>query len=150
MKKILFLFLSVSFLMACQNSGKQAGTSEQEVVAVSVDSILSNPAVFADQSVVVSGMVAHVCTHGGQKLFLVSSNPEKYLRINTGKSIPEFPIALEGSTIEVKGVVSKFVEEGETEPAMEESQTDTTSKEHAYHKDNVYVIVADSYTEKTN
>jgi hypothetical protein len=155
MKNVLLILLSFSLLICCknanQNTRSKASDTQANLVNLSVDGFLENPASFVDQQVTLSGLVAHVCKHGGQKLFMIGTDPDKYLRINTGENIPEFPIDLEGSTIEVKGVVSKFEEEVPEPVSTDEaaaSQSDTSSLEKAYHKDNFYVVVADSYVTK--
>jgi hypothetical protein len=152
MKKTLLILSIFSLILACKNTNPSGKIAEKGIQisenVISVDSFLVNPSGFVDQKVTVLGLAAHVCRHGGQKLFLVGNVPDKYLRINTGKTIPEFPIDLEGSTIEVKGTVTRF-EEDVPESSEDNSQTlsesDTSRMEKAYHKDNFYVIVADSY-----
>jgi hypothetical protein len=155
MKKTLFLLLSLGLLAGCNNKGSENQADKKTVsdtlISLNTDQVLSDPSLYAEKQVIVSGMVSHVCKHGGQKMFLVSSDGQKYLRVNTTPGIAEFPVDLEGSNVEVKGKVVKFEElaaEAETSAENEEAIADTTSKEHAYHKDNFYVIAAGSYTVK--
>jgi hypothetical protein len=111
MKKIFLILLSVSVLIGCNNVNTSSKSKTDDTVmadTLTVDELLANPAGFVKKQVIISGMVSHVCKHGGQKLFLISSNPDKYLRINTSAGIAEFPVDLEGSNIEVNGVVTEF------------------------------------------
>jgi hypothetical protein len=153
MKNIFFILLIFNLLVGCKNpnqhSPEKGPVNQAGKNTLSVDSLLVNPAGFAGKQVIVSGMVAHVCKHGGQKLFLVGTLPEKYLRINTGKKIAEFPVDLEGSTIEVIGTVTKFENEApEDSEAItpENNESDNSRLEKGYHKDNFYVVAAESYT----
>jgi hypothetical protein len=154
MKNSFLLFCFVLVFFGCKNSNqnKLSNAIESQIRSdtLSVDEFLGNPAGLLDQEVIVKGMVAHVCKHGGQKLFLLGTMTDKFLRINAGKSIAEFPVDLEGSTIEVKGVVTEFEldpPEPDSTGVSEELESDTSRLEKAYHKDNFYVIVAESYEE---
>jgi hypothetical protein len=143
-----FTFLVVGCRNSNQNNVSNAIESQIKSDTLSVDEFLANPAGLVDQEVIVKGMVAHVCKHGGQKLFLLGTITDKFLRINTGKNIAEFPVDLEGSTIEVKGVVTEFElnpPEPDSTTVSEGLESDTSRLEKAYHKDNFYVIVAESY-----
>jgi len=156
MKKIFFIFLSFSLLIACKNVNRNNHSNipvvQDSILTLTTDEFLANPAGYVDQKVIVTGMVAHVCRHGGQKLFLVSTATNKYLRINTGNTITEFPIDLEGSNIKVKGVVAKFELDAPVETSSEvvaENEIDTSHLEKAYHKDNYYVVMSESYSVST-
>ena len=155
MKKVFFFIVLVSLFVGCKNSTQSTQTtatiSQDSVLFLNVDEFLANQAEYVDRQVVVTGMVSHICKHGGQKLFLLGTDPEKYLRINTGTDIAEFPVDLEGSNIEVSGVVAEF----ELDAAAPDStavegghENDSSGMEHKYHKNNFYVIVADSYKVK--
>jgi len=155
MKKTLFILLAIVIISACNNTGTNQKTTEavtQDSVAIlNVDEFLANQSEYVNRDVVITGMVAHICKHGGQKLFLLGTDPEKYLRVNTGEKIAEFPITLEGSTVEVTGIVNEFeIEAAEPDSATAEGghEKDSTGLEGAYHKDNFYVIVAESYVVK--
>jgi len=155
MKKVFFILITISTLVACKNSGQTQQTSDtisQDSVAIlSVDEFLSNQVIYVNREVVVTGMVAHICKHGGQKLFLLGTDPEKFLRVNTGTGIAEFPVSLEGSNIEVSGIVTEFeLEAAEPDTTKLEGghENDSTGQEQLYHKDNFYVIVAENYVVK--
>ena len=154
MKKIVLILLSFSILISCKNASQQnqaAVTDSEQIATLSVDELLADPSKLADKQVIISGMVSHVCKHGGQKMFLVSSNPDKYLRINTSEGITEFPVDLEGSTVEISGVVTEFETAAPEEAGKdveEHHEGDSALQEKAYHKDNFYVVVAETYTVK--
>ena len=154
MKKIFLILLSFSVLIGCKNVNTSSKSNSNDTVmadTLTVDELLANPAGFVKKQVIISGMVSHVCKHGGQKLFLISSNPDKYLRINTSEGIAEFPVDLEGSNIEVKGVVTEFENAAPEEAGkdvLEDHEGDSSLLEKSYHKDNFYVIVAETYAIK--
>jgi hypothetical protein len=154
MKKVLLVLLSFGVFFGCKNTttnNQSIASDTEQVVTISVDEFLANPAAMVDKQVIITGMVSHVCKHGGQKMFLVSTNPDKYLRINTSEAITEFPIDLEGGTVEIKGVVAEFETAAPEEAGKdveEHHEGDSALQEKAYHKDNFFVIVAESYTVK--
>jgi hypothetical protein len=155
MKNFLFIALVISLLASCKNSTQSsqanATITQDSVLFLNVDQFLANQADYVDQQVVVTGMVSHICKHGGQKLFLLGTDPEKYLRVNTGSDITEFPVSLEGSNIEVSGMVEEFeLDAAEPDSTATEGshEKDSSGMEQKYHKDNFYVIVADSYKVK--
>ncbi len=154
MKKVILFLLASSMILSCKNAqtvNQSASAGTEQITTISVDDFLSDPAAMVDKQVIITGMVSHVCKHGGQKMFLVSSNPDKYLRINTSESITEFPIDLEGSNVEIKGVVAEFETAAPEEAGKdveEHHEGDSALQEQAYHKDNFFVVVAESYTIK--
>jgi hypothetical protein len=118
MKKILTIAAVVSLLVACNTNSKN--TDGQEVRKLDIDEIQVAAGELGDQAVQVTGMVLHVCKHGGQKMFLTTDSTETSLLVRVGPSIPEFDVTLEGSTVEVTGklvatVVSNTEEEHEGE-----------------------------------
>jgi len=127
----LFIWVIMAFLaVSCNQSVKKEGVSPEavqteEIVSASIVELLASPADYQDKEVAVSGMVTHVCRHGGQKCFIVADDGETQIRIVPAGDIDEFDIALEGSTIAFKGVF-RVLNTLETE-VLEE---DYESKEH--------------------
>jgi hypothetical protein len=153
MNRIMF-FLTIFFIVtACnlQNQKKVETIAADTLKILTPDDILADSPNYEGKIIRVEGMVSHVCKHGGQKMFLVSSDPEKYLRINTGKNIPEFPIDLEGSNIQVTGKVVKLLpetsEQSEAE-LKEHHENDSANQESLYHANISFVVEADNYVVK--
>jgi len=127
----LFILVIMAFLaVSCNQSVKKEGVNPEavqteEIVTATIVELLASPADYQDKEVAVSGMVSHVCRHGGQKCFIVADDGETQIRIVPGGDIDEFDIALEGSTVAFKGVfrVLNTVE-------AEEHVEDHESKEH--------------------
>jgi len=128
MKKLMLLLaLSAIFMISCNQSDKTKGDNAtvDETVNATITELLASPADFEGKEVVLSGMVTHVCRHGGQKCFVLADDGETQLRINVGENINEFDVALEGSTVEFTGVFKML-----NEVASEELLADHESQAH--------------------
>ena len=84
------------------NEAGKAGT--EKIVTATVEELLATPADYDGKAVALSGMVTHVCRHGGQKCFVLGQDGETQIRIVTGGDIDEFETSLEGSTVAFRGV----------------------------------------------
>jgi hypothetical protein len=156
MKKFTLLFALVVMLGACNQSKKQnaenSDTSKtEEVVAATIEAMLANPADYVEKEVVLTGMVTHVCKHGGQKCFVLAEDGETQIRINVGSEIDEFDTALEGSTVEFKGLfkVLDAVETTELEEDHESKEHHENEMAHTEAEKASYFVEAVSYTEIT-
>ncbi len=111
---ILWIALAV-FVGSCNQAAQKedqrkiAGT--EKIVSATVEELVANPAEYKDQKVAVSGMVTHVCRHGGQKCFVLGEDGETQIRIVPAGDIDEFKIDLEGSTVAFKGVLKVLTPE---------------------------------------
>lgn len=106
-RSILWVF--IAFLaVSCNQTAKQEGENQEaskteQIVSASIVELLAAPADYQDKEVAVSGMVTHVCRHGGQKCFIVADDGETQIRIVPGGDIDEFKIEMEGSIVAFKG-----------------------------------------------
>lgn len=110
MKKVSVLLLMALVLFSCgtkQQKENQEATNKS--TAVSVDKILSNTNAFVDKEVVVEGLVNHVCSHSGKRMFILGNNPDEALRITPNDKIGVFDKELEGNTVEIKGVLKELI-----------------------------------------
>ncbi len=155
MKNLFLLFTALVFLVSCKQGEKQTeqseATIETEVInsILTVKDVLDAPEKFKDTEVIISGMVTHVCTHGGQKLFIIGDDPEMHLRITVGDGIPEFDITLEGSSVEFTGTV-KILETEVTEALAKENEEKdhhTGDEAHAKAESASYYIEATAFKE---
>ena len=123
---VLFAFLVGSCNQAPQKKGTTDEASQTEkVVSATIQELLATPAEYDGKQVAVSGMVTHVCKHGGQKCFVLDEDGETQLRIVPSGDIDEFKIDLEGSTVAFKGVFRVL-----NPVQAEEHMEDHESKEH--------------------
>lgn len=109
MQRPILLIVLALLAFSCNQSVKKEGvTPEAEqaenIISASIVELLANPADFQDKEIAVSGMVTHVCRHGGQKCFILAEDGETQIRIVPGGEIDEFNIDLEGSTVAFKGI----------------------------------------------
>ncbi len=101
--------LAALLIGSCSQGGQQAGTESQgsrmeQVVSATIEDILAQPSAYEGKEVAISGIVTHVCRHGGQKCFVVGENGETQIRIEPGGEIDEFEVGLEGSEVAFRGV----------------------------------------------
>ncbi len=100
MKKICIIFaLILSF--SCASNNKKENVEAD--ISLTVSEMLANPGSYTDKKIQVTGMVTHICRHGGQKLFIAGDEEDAYLRVNTDKNITEFPMDIEGRVVEFRG-----------------------------------------------
>ena len=134
MRKILTIAAIVAIGFGC-NSGN-GNVNESDVRKVDIATIEASASELENQTVQVTGMVLHVCKHGGQKMFLTNDTTGTSLLVRVGPSIPEFDVALEGSNVEVTGklvvsVVSNTEDDHEGEGHSGEGHASTQASEPA-------------------
>lgn len=128
MQRAAFLVLVAFLAVSCNQASKENSTESTEleqIVSATIQELLTTPADYDGKEVAVSGMVTHVCRHGGQKCFIVAEDGETQIRIVPGGDIDEFKIDLEGSTVAFKGVF-RVLNPVEAEEHVEDHE----SKEH--------------------
>ena len=157
MKNLFVLVMLLAVTFSCNQTDKNPAESdaivETELVAsmLTVEQVLESPEKYKDSDIKISGMVTHVCTHGGQKLFIIGDDPEMQLRVNVGEGVPEFDIALEGSTVEFMGKVKILEEDVQAalEHENEEKDHHTGDEAHAKAESASYFIEANTFKEVT-
>lgn len=130
MKRVTLLVIIAVMLSSCGQTGQSERAVSQEdekdkILTATVEEMLAEPAVYDGKEVAISGMVTHVCRHGGQKCFVVGKDGESQLRIVPSGDIDEFKIELEGSTVAFKGTFKVL-----NPVQAEEHVADHDSKEH--------------------
>jgi hypothetical protein len=128
-RKLIVLSTLLLLLASCGNQDKQTDESIS-ASETTVAALLADASPLANQTIKVKGTVVHVCRHGGQRLFIVGPDSEDRFRITTGEDIAEFKIDLEGSQIEVTGIVNELIID-ETYLAEWESEVTDGADEHA-------------------
>jgi len=126
--RILSLLFFLILAASCgQQSNKTPDPGKVKTSEVTVEELLADASSFVEKPVSIKGRVVHVCRHGGQRLFIVGEDGEDRFRITVGENIPEFNVELEGSKIEVKGIVKELIID-ETYLAEWESEISEGSK----------------------
>jgi hypothetical protein len=116
MKKVLPLLLIALMFMACGNQNTKKETTEAQteteikadIVETDVIDFLNNKEDLVGATVRIKGTVAHVCAHGGKRLFLMHEDTEDRVKVTAGDDIPAFMPEMEGSTVAVIGVVEEL------------------------------------------
>ncbi len=107
MHRILFWVALVILTGACNQAGQKEGESRPEkaekIVTATIQELVARPEEYKDKYVAITGMVTHVCRHGGQKCFVLAEDGETQIRVVPSGDIDEFNIELEGSTVAFKG-----------------------------------------------
>lgn len=116
-KKLLFIALVALSFTSCSNKASQEASEDQDL-AVAVDSLLANPDNYVDKDVTIEGVVSHLCAHGGRKAFILGSDENTMIRCDaTPEMGGAFPKEVIHTVIRVKG---KFVEERLDEAGLRE------------------------------
>lgn len=114
MKQLIILTLALISFAACNqkrptssNEAAKPCCSNHAIKArtVSVDDVFSNPDAFIGKEILLEGLCIHTCRNGGKKMFLQGTDEENVLLITAGESISSFGLQLEGSQVEVIGVI---------------------------------------------
>ena len=138
MRKITLLAALVITLVSINSVFAQDDVKAKQSAAVAQQAAIVTPESFQDfaaanvgKEVEIKGMVVHVCRHGGKKLFIIGEDPEMRVKINASDKVSVFEPELEGSTIDVVGVIEPIEEEPVPE---EEKATQDADHSNYYHK----------------
>ncbi len=113
MKK-LTIILSVIFLFsACAENNENKNenqendsTKTEEITEINLNDFDSVAADFVDVKVKISGIIDHVCKHGGKKILLVNQAGDASLHVEN--DVP-FEDTLTGSEVQVVGIVRELI-----------------------------------------
>ncbi len=145
-RKIFFGVLALAVAGCTGNQqNDQSSKSNESVESLTVDELLANVDAYANQEVTLKGTVTHVCRHGGQRLFIIGSEPDNRLKITTGAAISEFNIELEGSEIEISG---KLDEERIDKNYIDTWEQEVIAKQNEEHTEDVGIHDGDHASDK--
>jgi len=133
-KKIFTYIFSILALAACTNSQKtnnEKSTTQttEKIETIQLADFNSQAANFVNKKVELSGIVDHVCKHGGKKILLV--NAEGTARVHI-ESANRFKDSLTGNNVSVIGIVKEFVVDEAYCQSLEEKEI----KNHSEGQDN--------------
>jgi hypothetical protein len=134
MKKLTVLtFFAFMLLFAIPLTAQDkttVSTMESKDLAVTPEKFQEIAVNNVGKEVEIQGLVVHVCKHGGKKLFIVGTDPEKRVKITTSDKVSVFQPELEGSTIWVKGIIEPLTEEEVPEAEKTNQDADHTNYYH--------------------
>lgn len=118
MKTILFsIFAAAIAFVALVGCNSRQGVSQAE--PMSVDSLMSVSDAFVDDTVTVTGVCSHICSHGGRKAFLQGADSALTLRCQATGDIVAFAPDCPGKVLTVRGIVREDRLDLEQVDAME-------------------------------
>ena len=95
MKKILLFAFAVLFMTSCNKT-----------TVVSVEEFATKAGDLVDQTIIVEGVVKHICSNSGRKLFLSTPGKEQLVTVFTGEGMEPFDRTTTGKTYKVTGKVA--------------------------------------------
>ncbi len=109
LKKFIYLFFVLLAFVACKNTEENTEVTEKqetnEIPVVTVANFNTDVKDLVDKEVKITGIVDHVCKHGGKKLFIVADGATDGVHIESEESFKEDLI---GSEVTVIGIVREF------------------------------------------
>ncbi|NOQ26847.1 MAG: hypothetical protein GQ564_15915 [Bacteroidales bacterium] len=132
-KKVLGILIITTILFSCgKKTEKKEAVSEKEVAIITVDYLNPNIQSYIDKNIVVAGIVNHVCSHGGKRMFIMGEDPDMVIKITPNDNIGVFEKELEGSLVFVTGTV-KELQINEDYVANLEKEVESGSDNEAIH-----------------
>lgn len=108
-KFVLMAIVAVLFASCGSTPEKPKAEAEAiEILEITVDDFWATPDEFVGKELAVKGVVVHVCQHGGKRMFIAGANPDDRLQVKAGDEIAAFAVELEGSSVEVKGILDEL------------------------------------------
>ncbi|MDD4610085.1 MAG: hypothetical protein WCQ82_02880 [Bacteroidaceae bacterium] len=112
MKKTFLAVATLSAILALSGCHSTTKKQKEETIvstpsqpyssALLVDDVLSKTDAFIDKIIYIKGTVAHICSHGGTKIFLMGSNDQHVIRVEAG-TLGSFPKEVANHYIYLKG-----------------------------------------------
>ena len=118
-------------LLSCNQQGKKNAEDAKspEVVTVNIHELTTHASEYAGKTVRFTGIADHVCKMDGKKMFLIGENPEDRIKVTTGKKLSPFNVEMEGSTVEVTGIVKELKIDEAYLSTMEQGLQKTSGKQ---------------------
>jgi len=105
MKKVLFLMSLAAIFVACGGNQKKENATSAELT---VDQIMENAGEYVDKTVTAVGIIDHVCTHGGDKMFMINAEGTSRLKVVPSGDLQAFTPEMEGTTLAVSGTLEEM------------------------------------------
>ncbi len=79
-----------------------------KTIQISFKDFEKNAHQYIGRTVEITGIVDHVCKHGGKKMFLVDTKSDGRIKVTIGDDLAAFTQDLIGETVKVKGIVEEL------------------------------------------
>ena len=118
-------------LLSCNQQGKKNAEDAKnaEVATVNIHELTTHASEYVGKTVQFTGIVDHVCKVDGKKMFLIGENQEDRIKVTTGEKLPPFKVEMEGSTVEVTGIVKELKIDETYLSTMEQGLEKTSEKQ---------------------
>lgn len=116
MKKYLLIVTVIALIVtSCENNSKSKENEKvastmvvvDEITPVEVGNFEAKAEELVGKKIELKGTVDHICSHGGQRLFLVSESSDARIKITPDEQIAAFKTELEGNNIVIVGIVEE-------------------------------------------
>lgn len=116
MKNYLLIITLITLMStSCENNNKSIESEKvtdtmvvvDEITPVAVGDFEAKAEEFVGKKIELKGTVDHICSHGGQRLFLVSESSDARIKITPDEEIAAFKSELEGNNIIIIGIVEE-------------------------------------------
>ncbi len=117
MKKYMLIFTVIALIATscnCEDHSDKSTDNDNTVVTdqvttVSMADFDDKVGDYVGKKIKIEGTVDHICSHGGQKLFLVSEDSDARIKITPDEEIAAFNAKLEGDKLVITGIVEEQV-----------------------------------------
>lgn len=109
LKLIIAALMLVAFMGACNQATKKTEKSslkesvKTEITYLSVEKILQNADTLSEKNVNLTGVIDHVCKHGGKRFKMLSSDGSKTIKVELGDNFKPADPSIAGKTVKVTG-----------------------------------------------
>lgn len=112
MKKYIAALIAMIFVLsACDNQkNKEAGSEAimiEEIIPFSISEFDTKAEELVGKQVMFTGMVDHICKHGGQRMFVIETGSEGRVKVSPDENIAAFKTDLEGQSVKLIGIVEE-------------------------------------------
>lgn len=137
MKNLILVAILALFVAACGSQNEtDKGAKDALTNYYTPGNFTDHAGEYVGKEMQVTGVIDHVCSHDGKKMFLVDMEQPGRIRINTGDNMAAFRTEWEGSIVTATGIVEEFVvdiaylNEWEDELKAEAAHTHEEEEEH--------------------
>lgn len=107
-------------ITACNQNSKQNNKTEKIASYLSVEDLLQKAEELSGKTIHVSGIIDHVCKHGGKRFKILSSNGSQELKIELGEDFDIMDANVAGNLAKVIGKLTPVKMDAELVKAWEE------------------------------
>ncbi|MBI9035285.1 MAG: hypothetical protein JEZ03_12510 [Bacteroidales bacterium] len=141
-KKIVYAFSLMAFLSSCDNSPKSEKENESsaqkteiaKIHELSIEDFIFDAGTYTGKEIKITGTIAHVCSHGGKRMFIMGENPDQRIEVTPNEDMAVFEPSWEGTDIVINGLVSELrVDEAYLQQWEAEAKTSETESEKQIH-----------------